>query len=308
MSSRSYSSPVYRYGFNGQEKDDDVSGTGNTNYAEYWEYDCRLGRRWNLDPKPNPSISNYACFGNNPIWFNDVDGDSAAIHQKQPGAFNAMKSVLDDRFEGAVDFELAGSDNNKLTYTFNDTKISELAKKKNITPKQYKDNLLKSESFKALDEIISSSKVANIDVYKTNDGERIARFGAVQTVDMEDILQFDKEDGLKAIGSFAVLTHELSEAYNFQISQGKPSYWNWETKGRDWGKYNASYNIAHEYALKQQAKVMGVTRVDNGNFTSVYGDDPNGPQQATVSIYNGQAKSQVNIYCKDGKISSKKPE
>src|SRR5690606_26059713 len=43
--------------------------------ALFWEYDTRLGRRWNLDPKPQISISDYAAFGNNPIWYNDVLGD-----------------------------------------------------------------------------------------------------------------------------------------------------------------------------------------------------------------------------------------
>lgn len=67
---------VYRYGFNGQEKDDEVSSAGNTMTAEFWEYDTRLGRRWNLDPKPDASISSYSCFRNNPLLFSDVDGDT----------------------------------------------------------------------------------------------------------------------------------------------------------------------------------------------------------------------------------------
>lgn len=70
-------SNVYRYGFNCQEMDDEVSGKGNTNTAMFWEYDCRLGRRWNVDPKPNPSFSSYSAFANNPIWYNDVLGDTA---------------------------------------------------------------------------------------------------------------------------------------------------------------------------------------------------------------------------------------
>jgi hypothetical protein len=40
-----------------------------------------LGRRWNIDPKPNPSISNYACFGNNPIFYIDVLGDTIRTPQ-----------------------------------------------------------------------------------------------------------------------------------------------------------------------------------------------------------------------------------
>jgi hypothetical protein len=69
----------YRYGMNGQEKDDEVYGAGNLNTAEFWEYDTRLGRRWNLDPKPNASISNYACFANNPIWYKDALGDTIVM-------------------------------------------------------------------------------------------------------------------------------------------------------------------------------------------------------------------------------------
>jgi hypothetical protein len=43
--------------------------------AEYWEYDSRIIRRWNLDPVYNESMSRYACFNNNPIAFADPDGD-----------------------------------------------------------------------------------------------------------------------------------------------------------------------------------------------------------------------------------------
>ena len=53
-------------------KDNEVSGEGNSYTAEFWQYDSRLGRRFNLDPKPNPSTSEYACFNNNPIFYTDV--------------------------------------------------------------------------------------------------------------------------------------------------------------------------------------------------------------------------------------------
>lgn len=43
----------YRCGFNGQEMDNEVQGNGNTNTAEFWEYDTRLGRWWSMDPKNN---------------------------------------------------------------------------------------------------------------------------------------------------------------------------------------------------------------------------------------------------------------
>ena len=65
----------YRFAFNGQEKVDEIAGAGNHNTAEFWEYDTRLGRRWNLDPKLTIGISGYACFGNNPVFFSDLKGD-----------------------------------------------------------------------------------------------------------------------------------------------------------------------------------------------------------------------------------------
>jgi hypothetical protein len=74
----------YRYGFNGQEKSDEIKGDGNSYTAEFWEYDPRLGRRWNLDPKPTVGISEYSAFDNSPIWHNDVKGDSAGPGQPTP--------------------------------------------------------------------------------------------------------------------------------------------------------------------------------------------------------------------------------
>ena len=71
----------YRYGMNGQEKVDEINGVTGSHYtALFWEYDARLGRRWNLDPKPNPSISQYNCFAGNPIWYSDVLGDTIRIN------------------------------------------------------------------------------------------------------------------------------------------------------------------------------------------------------------------------------------
>ena len=66
----------YRYGFNTQEQDDEVYGNGNLNSAIFWEYDTRLGRRWNVDPKVNLSISSFACFSNSPISVSDIYGDT----------------------------------------------------------------------------------------------------------------------------------------------------------------------------------------------------------------------------------------
>jgi RHS repeat-associated protein len=81
MPNRSFSlaGSGYRFGFNGQLRDDEVYGKGNLNSALFWEYDTRLGRRWNVDPKPNPSMSVYSTFNNNPIWYADPLGDTTRL-------------------------------------------------------------------------------------------------------------------------------------------------------------------------------------------------------------------------------------
>ena len=62
----------YRFGFNGQEQDKVIYGESYT--ADYWQYDSRIGQRWNLDLIYTGMESRYATFGNNPIFYNDPDG------------------------------------------------------------------------------------------------------------------------------------------------------------------------------------------------------------------------------------------
>ena len=67
-------------GFNGQEKDNEVGEGIYT--AEFWEYDSRIGRRWNLDPVVKPWQSSYSCFSNSPISRIDPLGDDDYFDNK----------------------------------------------------------------------------------------------------------------------------------------------------------------------------------------------------------------------------------
>jgi RHS repeat-associated protein len=75
MPGRTYSAgTTYRYGFNGQEKSDEIAAGLTT--ALYWEYDSRTGRRWNVDPVVKENESPYLCFNGNPVRLTDQLGDS----------------------------------------------------------------------------------------------------------------------------------------------------------------------------------------------------------------------------------------
>jgi hypothetical protein len=86
MPGRSFSAASgYRYGFNGQEKSTEIDAAGNSMTAEFWQYDARIGRRWNVDPVVKEYESPYATFANNPIWLVDKNGaDSTPVNN--PGS------------------------------------------------------------------------------------------------------------------------------------------------------------------------------------------------------------------------------
>jgi RHS repeat-associated protein len=57
------------FAYNGMKLDNEVSGNGNSYTAEFWQYDTRLGRRWNVDPMAHKRewLSPYNFVQNNPI-------------------------------------------------------------------------------------------------------------------------------------------------------------------------------------------------------------------------------------------------
>ncbi|WP_445712146.1 RHS repeat domain-containing protein [Flavobacterium sp.] len=70
-------SKEYRYGFQGQEKDDELKGIGNSYTTHFRQYDPRIGRWLTIDPKTAnyPQYSPYLSFNNNPLFHTDPLGD-----------------------------------------------------------------------------------------------------------------------------------------------------------------------------------------------------------------------------------------
>jgi Protein of unknown function (DUF3238) len=72
---------VFIHRGNTQEKVDEISGAGYHPKRQtlFWEYDTRLGRRWNVDPIFNSSESRYLYFGDNPVVYSDKLGNQKSI-------------------------------------------------------------------------------------------------------------------------------------------------------------------------------------------------------------------------------------
>ena len=71
----------YRYGFQGQEKDDEIKGEGNSyDYGDRM-YDPRIGRWFKIDIQASqmPQVSPYAFALNNPVYLIDEDGEIPII-------------------------------------------------------------------------------------------------------------------------------------------------------------------------------------------------------------------------------------
>ena len=83
MKERTFANSEYRYGFNGQEQSDELDQNGNSYTAEFWQYDARIGRRWNIDPVVVESESGYATFKDNPIALNDPNGNCSGPNCKE---------------------------------------------------------------------------------------------------------------------------------------------------------------------------------------------------------------------------------
>ena len=76
-------------------------GEGVSLSAEFWQYDSRLGRRWNVDPVCKEYESPYACFAGNPMWFADRFGadtifDDNNVRQDFLKAYNTVVATIEE--------------------------------------------------------------------------------------------------------------------------------------------------------------------------------------------------------------------
>jgi len=66
----------YRFGFNGQEKDDEIAGAGNYNNFKFRMEDNRLCRFFAIDPLSDkyPELTTYQVASLNPVWMREIEG------------------------------------------------------------------------------------------------------------------------------------------------------------------------------------------------------------------------------------------
>ena len=98
IDSRSYTSSLYRYGFNGKENDKEV---GEIDFGDRL-YDPRIGGRFlsiDFSTKKYPSNTPYSSFNNNPLVFVDPDGNDNIVYILT--LQNVPKLIIDRAIEKA---------------------------------------------------------------------------------------------------------------------------------------------------------------------------------------------------------------
>jgi RHS repeat-associated protein len=128
---RNYSSDSYRFGFQGQEKDDEMHGATGTSYAfTYRMHDARVGRFWSIDPlkAEYPWNSPYSFSENKVIQFIELEGletGTIQIYEVSKGVAKLQNTTTHDnmgRWTGQRNFEQYNvlGDNGSMQFVFTD--------------------------------------------------------------------------------------------------------------------------------------------------------------------------------------------
>ncbi len=147
------------FAYNGMKLDNEVSGNGNSYTAEFWQYDARLGRRWNQDPVVKHWMSPYHAFSDNPIINIDpngaVDDDyrvdrkgNISLEKKTNDDFDVIKGTNEKGEENSIQIK-EGIISSKQTEKFNG-----------------KEKILQSN-----DEILTKNFTKEVELYKCNESE-----------------------------------------------------------------------------------------------------------------------------------------
>jgi len=109
---------AYRYGFQGQEMDNEVKGEGNSYTTEFRQYDPRIGRWLSLDPlmAKFPHQSPYAAFDNNPIYYSDPLGSESepSEDKKEINTIEKNKSVTTGDLISLLNSNTGNDDKTKI--------------------------------------------------------------------------------------------------------------------------------------------------------------------------------------------------
>ena len=275
---RGYSSEAYRFGFNTQEKTDEIAGPGNHNTATFWEYDGRLGRRWNIDPKPNPSISSFTCFANNPIWLSDILGDTVNIEgsRREKRQFTRMlNKTTGNKYGIDLQGNLFNTRNNSNILTDNKKsgELSALLRESILTHEVIKVSLSKNDKNVAFDRFddarldLGDFKKAPREFQAGILGhvfsERLNTPGGYSNLANRNDAGYDAGHQQGLLAESRIITSMLGSPFGLRyIGPSQPSISTWTTPSGQEDKYITSFEEIWSYGNIQYFMRLGVQRTE----------------------------------------------
>ncbi|GAB4259866.1 MAG: hypothetical protein Kow0079_16870 [Vicingaceae bacterium] len=135
MLSKSYENG-YRFGFQGQERDDEIKGEGNALNYKFRMHDPRLGRFFSVDPlfKEFSFLSPYVFGGNDPLRFLDVYGLGPGDRVKKAKSFVGTKYSQEPGLNTGLELR-TGTSEKALEYLDCSELVCRVLAYDNITPK-----------------------------------------------------------------------------------------------------------------------------------------------------------------------------
>ncbi|MCX8142717.1 MAG: hypothetical protein N3F62_00520 [Bacteroidia bacterium] len=227
--------PFYRFGFNTQEKTFELNRDHYT--AKFWEYDARLGRRWNVDLIAKSNQSPYSVFASNPILFIDINGlDTSFADNNARKEFKEVYNLVSNKIES-----LENKVNN-LLQKWNEIGYSNEKSNKRMSKKIENINKELSrlhEAKTAFDQIIKSDIVFQ---YSSEDNPDNMKKSGGST---------KYEDGIIKIsyfsGNYHSIVHETRHAFGFIRGE-----WGWDKNNNiptfyDYQDEYEGYNLSKDY-------------------------------------------------------------
>lgn len=141
---RHANSSKYRYGFQGQEMDNEIKGEGNSINYTYRMHDPRVGRFFAIDPLESkyPMLSPYQFSGNRPIDSKEIEGLEGFQYTKYD-IVNGQKIPIKQIVEVDVVVLVTTNQKDKVSFRMGTGEKIEKILNENFNPTEvYKDNWL----------------------------------------------------------------------------------------------------------------------------------------------------------------------
>lgn len=249
---------TYKYKYNGKELEDEL---GKNTYAYGWrDYDPAIGRFNKMDrfSEKYHTLTPYGYAGNNPILFNDIQGDSIGIGRD-----------LFDRFKNEVQgqkIKILNSRSNEINRLIKKGKNDKAAKKQEKyaaeDAKEGSKMSVLNSTLSELDALENSSQLYNL---FENSSEVPSSADGITTYDINTDAVNVSSKGRFSMGVFA---HELKHAYQFET--GNLSFF------AD-GNGGQLYDRNDEYEAFARGSFFGGLNLTRSQIDSHYSNRPQGP-------------------------------